>query len=276
MTGPAPLFDRPALARARLRAAREPVLFLQEAMADDVQERLTDVNRRFTDPVVVSALPEIWADRLPRAKVVPDDDTLALEPGAHDLVVHGLALHWANDPVGQLIQCRRALRPDGLLLATLFGGETLVELRQVLAEAEAAVSGGLAPRVAPMGEIRDLGALLQRAGFALPVADSFKLKVSYGDAFALMRDLRGMGETNAMAARLRRPTAREVLTEAARRYAAAYGDAGGRITATFEIVTLTGWAEAPDQPKALRPGSASHRLADVLGAVETPLPPRND
>ncbi|SDE63346.1 methyltransferase domain-containing protein [Limimaricola pyoseonensis] len=258
------LFDRAALQRQRARAARDPALFLQEAVADDVEDRLAEVNRSFTDVAVVTPWPDLWARRLPGARIVPDAETLDLEEGAHDLVIHALSLHWAEDPIGQLIQCRRALAPDGLVMATLFGGETLSVLRQSLTAAETAVTGGLSPRVAPMGEIRDLGALLQRAGLAMPVADGTPLDVTYATPFHLMRDLRAMGEANAMAGRLRRPTRRAVLAEAARLYSEAAGDAEGRIKARFEVITLTGWAPSADQPKPLRPGSATRSLEAAL------------
>ena len=273
MDSPPPLFDRAALARNRARAARTgaPAMFLHERVALGVEERLQEVNRRFTAPALVTPFAAPWRDAVPGAVEVADDEVLALSAGAHDLVVHGLCLHWANDPVGQLVQCRRALRPDGLLIATLFGGQTLQELRRCLAQAETEVTGGLSPRVAPMGEIRDLGALLQRAGLALPVADSEAIRVSYASALDLMRDLRAMGEGNALAGRLRRPTARAVILRAAALYAEEFGGPDGRIGATFEVVTLTGWAPAESQPRALRPGSATARLADALGTTETPL-----
>ena len=270
MTEPHDLVDRTALRRNRRRAARDPALFLHEAVAAEAEERLNEVNRSFTAPAVVTPWSEVWRDRLPGAHIVPDDDTLALEPEAHDLVVHAMALHWANDPVGQLIQARRALRQDGLLLAAMLGGRTLSELRAALAEAEARVSGGLSPRVAPMGEVRDVGALLQRAGFALPVADVTTLRVSYQTAFRLMRDLRAMGEQNALRQRRRSATPRALFAEAARVYAEGYPAPEGRIHATFEVVWLTGWAPAPTQPQPLRPGSASARLADAFGASERP------
>jgi SAM-dependent methyltransferase len=255
---PPPLTDRAALLRHRIRAARAPALFLHELVRSEVEDRLNEVNRSFTSPAIVTGWPDLW--RMPGAKVVPDDEVLDLAPAAHDLVIHALALHWANDPVGQLIQCARALRPDGLLIAALFGGRTLQELRVHLAGAEAAVTQGLSPRVLPMGDIRDLGALLQRAGLSLPVADSFTQTVAYRDAWHLMRDLRAMGEGNALAASLRRPTRRAVLAEAAARYAAGQE----RITATFEIVFLTGWTPHESQQKPLRPGSATHSLAEAL------------
>ena len=271
MTTPTQLTDTAALTQHRQRAKTAPALFLQEDVADEVEERLNEVNRTFTNPAIVTGFPELWAGRPIKAKIVADDETLALTPGAHDLVIHALCLHWANDPVGQLIQCQRALAPDGLFIGALFGGQTLYELRGALAEAEIALTGGLSPRVAPMGEIRDLGALLQRAGFALPVADSTKRQVSYRDTAHLMRDLRGMGETNALAARRRKTPPRQLFTEAARIYESTYADASGRIPATFEIVYLTGWAPDASQQKPLRPGSAQSRLADALGTDETPL-----
>ncbi len=276
MQTPPLLTDRAALCRNRARAARAPALFLQDDAADEVQERLVEVNRTFTAPAIVTGFPALWQARMPGARVVSDDEVLDLQPGAHDLVIHALCLHWASDPVGQLVQCRRALRPDGLFLGVLFGGQTLAELRACLAEAEVAVTGGLSPRVLPMGEIRDLGGLLQRAGFALPVADSAARTVTYGDAGRLMADLRAMGEANALTSRLRHPTRRGVFAEAARHYAASYPAEGGRIRATFEMIFMTGWAPDDSQPKPLRPGSAAQRLANALGAVETPLPPANE
>lgn len=268
MQMPPILTDRTALARHRARAT---AFFLREAVIAEVQERLIEVNRTFTAPAVVTPFPALWSGILPGARFVPDADRLDLTPEAHDLVIHDLCLHWADDLVGQLVQCRHALRPDGLFLGTLFGGQTLHELRAALAEAETAATGGLSPRVAPMAEIRDLGGLLQRAGYAMPVADATPFDVSYASALHLMRDLRAMGEGNALAARLRRPTARAVIAGAAVLYADHFGR-DGRIPATFEVVTLTGWAPAPDQPQPLRPGSASHRLADALRVPETPLP----
>lgn len=202
---------------------------------------------------------------------MPDDERLDLAPGAFDLVIHGLCLHWANDPVGQLIQARRALVPDGLLLAVLLGGQTLAELRAAFAQAETEISGGLSPRVAPMADIRDLGGLLQRAGLALPVADGRPIDVSYATPLHLMRDLRAMGETNVLRDRLRRPLSRTLLARTCEIYAGAYGREDGRVRATFELVFLTGWAPAENQPKPLRPGSAVSRLSDALEAAERTL-----
>jgi SAM-dependent methyltransferase len=272
MPNPPPLTDRVALLRNRARATRAPALFLQDEVIADLQERLSLVNKSFTRVAIVTGWPELWGAAFPGAVIVPDDEMLALTPGAHDLVIHALGLHWANDPVGQLVQCRRALMPDGMFLGSLFGGQTLHELRACLAEAEAEVTGGLSPRVAPMAEIRDLGGLLQRAGLALPVADSLTRSVRYRDMAHLAHDLRAMGEGNALAARLRQATRRRVMDRAAQIYVGTYGDDEGRITATFDILTLTGWAPHGSQPKPLRPGSAAQRLADALNTAESPLP----
>lgn len=273
MTRPPELTDRRALVRNRARArATGAALFLHEHAVAEVQERLAEVNRTFNAPAVVTPFPEVWEPALPGATMVSDDETLTLTPGAHDLVVHAMALHWAADPVGQIVQARHALAPDGLFMGMLFGGETLNELRTVLAEAEARLTGGLAPRVLPMGELRDLGSLLQRSGLALPVADSVLQTATYPDMWALMRDLRAMGEANALAQRHRVTPPRRLFSEAARLYADSFPAEGGRVRATFEMIFLTGWAPDASQPRPLRPGSASVRLADALDAQETPLP----
>lgn len=266
------LTDTKALMRNRARALPAPALFLHEDVRDEVKERLTEVNKTFTSVAIVTGFPDFWRDAFPNADIVADEDVLALAPGTYDLVIHAMALHWANDPVGQLIQCQRALQPDGLFLAALLGGQTLHELRACLAEAEAATTGGLSPRVLPMAEIRDLGGLLQRAGFALPVADGFTRKVHYRDMLHLMHDLRAMGEGNALDARLRRPTRRPVFDKAAERYAHTYGAENGRVKATFEMIFLTGWRPHDSQQKPLRPGSAAKRLADALNSPEITLP----
>ncbi|MFW8593860.1 SAM-dependent methyltransferase [Cribrihabitans neustonicus] len=264
------LVDRRALAARRARR-RADALFLHQMARDEAEDRLSMVNRRFTAPAVVTPFPEVWEGALPGANLVPDDDTLALEPGAHDVVIHAMGLHWANDPVGQLIQCRRALKEDGLMLVVMLGGQTLRELRAALAEAETRVTGGLSPRIAPMGEVRDLGGLLQRAGFALPVADVVPLTAEYRDLAHLVRDLRGMGETNALAQRLKRTPPRALFAEAERLYRAHFATAEGRLPATFELVCLTGWTPSQTQQKPLRPGSAQMRLADALKVPEGKL-----
>jgi SAM-dependent methyltransferase len=272
--------DRTALARNRARAAAmpQPAMFLQREAIAEVQERLTLVNRTFKSPAMVTPFAAEWQNTIPGATIVPDDDVLDLQPGAHDLVVHAMSLHWANDPVGQIVQARRALAPDGLFLAVLLGGQTLNELRSVLAEAEISVTGGLSPRIVPMAEIRDLGGLIQRAGLALPVADSITLNVEYQTMTALMLDLRAMGETNALTARNKRWLQRDVISQGEQVYRQTFPSPRG-IRATFELIFLTGWAPHADQQQPLRPGSATARLADALhtdeiGADETTAPGR--
>jgi len=195
-------------------------------------------------------------------------DALPLEKGEADLVISNLVLHAANDPVGALVQARLALKPDGLFLGAMPGGRTLHELRAALAEAETRVEGGLSPRVAPMGEVRDLGGLLQRAGFQMPVADVEPLTVNYASPLHLMRELRAMGETSVLTHRRKTFLRRATLMEACRVYQDSFGTPDGRIPATFDIVYLTGRSPGPGQPVPKRPGSASQRLADALGTVE--------
>ena len=265
------LTDRKALESIRRRADREGGMFLQTTAADDLQDRLSMVNRTFRAPAIVTPFPELWTERFPEAVIIPDEEVLSLRPGAHDVVIHAMALHWANDPVGQLIQCRHALKSDGLLLTASFGGQTLHELRASLAQAESETTGGLSPRILPMGEIRDMGGLLQRAGFALPVADGFPITASYESAFHLMKDLRAMGETNALTNRRRSFSRRNVFRRAAEIYQHNFSK-DERVQATFDLIFMTGWAPDPSQQKPLRPGSAEQRLADALGAKENKLP----
>ncbi|MCQ0091495.1 methyltransferase domain-containing protein [Roseovarius sp. M141] len=268
----AQLTDRAALMRQRARAVDAgPALFLHEAATDEMQDRISMVNKAFTAPAIITGWPAPWRAAFPEATIIADEPTLALEPETHDLVIHAMALHWSDDPVGQLIQARRALKPDGLFLGVMSGGTTLHQLRASLAQAESEVTGGLSPRIAPTGEVRDLGGLLQRAGLALPVVDSVPLTASYTDMTALMRDLRAMGEGNAMAARPRHFARRAVFDRAAQIYADAFGDGAGRIIATYDLIFLTGWAPHASQQQPLRPGSATTRLADALNTKETPL-----
>ncbi len=267
MPTPPLLFDRDLLTTRRARAT-ERGDFLHREAAALVKDRLNEVNKPFQDGVVIGPQADLWKDLLGLPlQSVPDTDILNLSETSHDLVIHALALHWANDPVGQLVQMRRALKPDGLALAVLFGGQTLHELRTAFAEAETEIEGGLSPRVAPMGEIRDLGALVQRAGLALPVADSVEIPVSYETPIHLMQDLRAMGETNIMLSRRRTPLRRATLLRACEIYAQNY-TVNGRIEATFDLIFLTGWAPHESQQKPLRPGSAQTRLADFLGTEE--------
>ncbi|MEO0682256.1 MAG: methyltransferase domain-containing protein [Pseudomonadota bacterium] len=276
---PPALFDRAVwlARRARRGLPRPDAQFLHEAALESVEDRLSLVARDFPRAALVWPGAPVWGRLATHPSVgaldtapLTVEETLPLAPGAYDLAVLGLTFHWLNDPVGALIQLRRALRPDGLLLVCGLGGETLAELRLALAEAEAEEEGGLSPRVSPMGEIRALGALLQRAGLAMPVADAERLDVTYADPLALMRELRAMGETNALAGRRRGLTRRATLARAAAIHAERFAAPQGRVRATFEIVTLTGWAPGPDQPRPKRPGSAAARLADALGTQERP------
>jgi len=263
------LTDRDALLRQRRRAAgRGHVDLLHRIAAAELKDRLDEINRTFQRPAIVTGFPEFWSAEFPHFRVIPDDPVLDLAPDSHDLIIHAMSLHWADDPVGQIVQSARALVKDGLFIAVCFGGQTLHELRAAMAAAESEVTGGLSPRVLPMGEIRDLGSLLQRAGFALPVADSHRFDVSYPDAIELMRDLRGMGETNVLTARHRRPMPRAMLARAADIYAEHCARPDRGVAATFEVVCVTGWAPSADPPIPLRPGSATARLADALGATE--------
>ena len=273
MKPPPILFDARRLALQRRRAARSPAgaWFLHERAASILAGRLEEINRPFERPVIAGWRAEHWRRHagLPAdCLCIPEDALPGLAAAGHDLIVSAMALHWENDPVGRLVQARRALGPDGLFIAVLFGGRTLAELRAAFAHAESLVDGGISPRVAPMGDIRDLGNLLQRSGFALPVADSVTVPVSYETPLHLMRDLRAMGEANALAGRRRRFTRRATLEAAASHYARHHGAAGGRVLATFEIIFLSGWAPDRSQQAPLRPGSAAARLADALGAEE--------
>lgn len=263
MNTPPKLTDRTQLLRNRNRAHRD-AMFLHDEAIFEIKDRLKEVNRRFTKQAIVTGFPKIWEKSFPKAAIVGDSDTLDLPPNTFDLVISALNLHWANDPVGQLIQCQRALKPDGFFLGVMFGGQTISGLRSALAEAETKLTNGLSPRIVPMAEIRDLGGLLQRAGFNLPVADSSMRNVTYADTFALMRDLKAMGEGNALNARLRTPTRRGIFELASKIYAENHLQSDGRISAQFEFIFLSGWAPHESQQKPLRPGSATSNLADFL------------
>jgi len=264
------LTDRAALSLHRARAAKRPALFLHEDAAVEIEERLQEVNKTYSAPLLVGHVTEPLRALFPKAELINDSPELDIQQAHHDLVLHLFGLHWADDPVGQLVQSRLALQPDGLLMAVMFGGTTLQELRAVLAETETRLTGGLSPRVLPMADLRDLGALLHRAGLALPVADSRKLKVRYPDLSTIVRDLRGMGESNALFTRLRTPPSRHFFTQAEQLYREQFSE-DGYLLATFELVFLTGWAPDASQPQPLRPGSAKTRLAEALGVPETPL-----
>jgi SAM-dependent methyltransferase len=271
------LFDRALLRARRSRASRfGPATFLLDRVAEDMAERLHAVLREFKNAADVGTPNDRVSDALLErvdqlARIdLPDleSEPLPLQPESLDLILSALAFQFINDLPGVLAQIRRALRPDGLFLAAMIGGDTLTELRQSFASAEAECEGGVSPRVAPFADLCDIGALLQRAGFALPVVDSDRVVVDYPDAWKLMRDLRAMGETNASTLRHRHFTRRTTLMRAAEIYRARFGDKGGRIPAAFEIATLTAWAPHDAQPRPLRPGTAETRLADALGTRE--------
>lgn len=284
MSAPGLVFDR-TLGRRRLRralAAGYPDFLLTRAV-EDLGERLATVLRQFELALdIATPLPLVApalagkATQIVRmaeaeggiADLVGDCEALPFATGRADLAVSLLALHGVNDLPGALVQIRRALRPDGLFVGCLLGGRTLQELRQVLLQAEAETSGGASPRVAPFADLRDMGSLLQRAGFALPVVDSELVTVRYRDILGLLRDLRAMGWTNALAQRSRTGLRRSTLMRAAALYAEQFADEDGRLRASFEIVWLSGWAPHESQQKPLRPGSAKARLADALGVLE--------
>ena len=261
------LFNR-ALLRARQRRALRsgPATFLLERVIEDMADRLQAVRRDFSDVADVwtpnVAVREVLGARLKSIRHVDVDDAemLPLQPESLDLAVSALAFQFVNDLPGVLAQIRRALRPDGLLLAAMIGGDTLTELRQCFAEAEAECEGGVSPRVAPFADLRDVGSLLQRAGFALPVTDVDSLVVRYDNAFALMQDLRRMGATNVMIERRRTPTRPATMMRMAQLYTQRFADPDGRIRATFDIIWLSGWAPHESQQKPLRPGSAKTSL----------------
>ncbi len=289
------VFDRRAVRRHRERAAKTLAAhdFLLREVAERLAERLGDVTRRFRlaldlgchdgalgralaghggiETLVQSDLSPAMAARAAaagRPALAADEEALPFAEAAFDAVFSLLSLHWLNDLPGALIQVRRALKPDGLFLAAMLGGETLKELRAALLEAEVEVEGGAGPRVSPFADVRDLGALLQRAGFALPVADVDDIEVSYPDALRLMADLRGMGEANAVADRRKGFSRRATLMRAAELYAERHAGSDGRVPATFQVIYLTAWAPHESQPQPLAPGSAKTRLSTALESQE--------
>jgi SAM-dependent methyltransferase len=270
------IFDRKLLRARRARAAKlGPATFLLDRVADDMADRLSTVLRRFEVAADVAtpgdALRETLKDKVGAfVDAVTDDEALPFRDSSLDLVVSGLGLQFVNDLPGTLIQIRRALKPDGLFVAALIGGDSLVELRQAFGAAESEIEGGVSPRVAPFADLRDVGALLQRAGFALPVTDIDRVTVRYSDPLALMHDLRRMGATNPMVERRRVPLKRATLKRMFEIYAERFSDPDGRVRATFEIIWLSGWAPHESQQKPLAPGSAKTRLADALKTTELP------
>jgi SAM-dependent methyltransferase len=281
LNAPHSLFDRKLLEiRARRAQKTGAERFLFDCALEELTGRLGAVTRRFEraldigtpdHPALRAALAAAGqVGSIDRADIDPGTETVTAPSKDYDLAVSALAMQWLNDLPGVLAQTKRLLKPDGLLLVALVGGDTLFELRQSLAAAEDAIEGGVSPRVSPFVEIRTLGALLQRAGFALPVTDTDRITVRYPGALELMRDLRRMGAANALAERSRKPLRRETLFRAVEIYAERFADADGRVRATFEVLWMSGWAPDPSQQQPLEPGSAKVRLADALRAVEIP------
>lgn len=295
MSPPHAIFDARLLNTRRNRVAKGATShdFLLRRVAEDLADRLSIVQRDFAVAADlgshhgvlgrrIASLPNVGElislDPTERLLVKADAprvsgqlDALPFSDASLDLAVSALSLHFIDDLPGALLQIRRALKPDGLLLAALLGGRTLFELRESWLAAEDELTGGASPRVAPFADVRDLGGLLQRAGFALPVVDSDTVDVTYADPLAMMRDIKGMGASNMLADRRRVPVTRGLLMRAAEIYAERFARPDGRVPATFEILTLTAWAPHESQPQPLKPGSAKTRLADVLGVPERKL-----
>lgn len=291
------IFDRRVLRQRRARSAHRLINhdFLLRHAAEETLDRLQAINRTFPialdlgchSGVFGQLAQKTWlnekigllingdtcVDMVRQAhspRLVLDEEWLPLAPQSLNLVISLLTLHWTNDLPGALLQIRRALQPDGLFVGALFGGNTLTELRQALTEAELDMEGGASPRISPFADIQDLGGLLQRAGFALPVVDTDRLSVTYAHPLKLMHELRGMGQTNVLIDRRRTPLRRATLQRACEIYQKKFSDHEGRIKATFEIIYMTGWAPHESQQKPLKPGSAAVRLADALGTEEIP------
>lgn len=291
MADPQKIFDRALLRKRRDRAARRFSShdFLVREVADRLADRLSDVTRRFPLALDLGCHTGELADTLggrggietlvqcdlsPRMAALAaangqptlsaDEEWLPFADGSFDLVLSCLSLHWVNDLPGALVQIRRVLKPDGLFVGAMLGGETLQELRQSLAEAEMAEEGGHSPRVSPFADVRDLGGLLQRAGFALPVVDADRVNVAYADPMRLLADLRGMGETNAVAEQRKGFCRRATLLHGLAQYSQSFADSQGRVPATFQVLTMTAWSPHPSQQKALQPGSGQVSLTQAL------------
>ena len=257
------IIDKKALESRRLRSDHEDN-FLQKLAVQEIRDRLQFIKKRFEKILVISGNPYNWQKTFSGAHIISDNEALNFPEKGYDLVIHGMSLHYSNDPIGQLIQCRSVMEKGGLLLGTFLGGQTLNELRKSITEAEIELTGGISPRVLPMIDIRDAGSFLMRAGFALPVADISAHKKSYNKPENLLRDLRKMGETNVLNHRLKSFTHPKLFCLTSNKYIASQNLKDQNIKATFEFITLTGWIPSEDQPKPLKRGSAKMKLSDAL------------
>lgn len=294
MTEPIALFDRNILKLKRKRIAADKLdktRFLLDWAGRQILDRFTDIKRDFPIAVNLGArsgfefndklqasgqvqhliTTDLISELLPQSAVITDEEVLPFANQSLDLIVSNLNLHSTNDLPGVLVQSRRALKPDGLFIASMLGGETLYELRQILTQVEMELTGQVTPRILPFADKPEMGGLLQRTGFSLPVIDSDIVTVTYDNMFALLHDLRGMGESNIIAERSKNFTRRSVFLEAAKRYHEQFAESDGRIHASFEVIFLIGWAPHESQQKPLKPGSAQNRLADALQTKETKL-----
>ena len=286
---PIQVFHRKRLTQRRARAASsyKTVSFLKKRVGEDILDRVSLTNRHFplaldlgagsngsenglssVTGTIVSTDPSIKFLSGQKGAVCCDEELLPFHPHSFDLVVSGLALHWVNDLLGTLIQIRHVLKPDGYFVASMIGGETLKELRQILLQAESELLGGATMRVSPFADVSDLSSLLQRAGFAMPVSDRERLTIRYDNMFALLQDLKASGETHSPVNLERQPLSPRILMRAAELYAEQFSDPDGRIRVSVEILWMTGWAPHESQPMPKRRGSATHRLADAVGAIE--------
>ena len=264
------IIDKEALARSRVRSDKEDN-FLQKLAVREIKDRLKFIKKRFEKILIICGNPYHWQKNFRGADFISDDEILKFPRTDYNLVIHGMSLHYSNDPIGQLIQCRSFMEKGGLMLGIFLGGQTLNELRYSIASAEIELTGGISPRVLPMIDIRDAGSFLMRAGFALPVADTSVNEIDYQKPLDLLYDLRKMGETNVQKHRLKKFSHRKLFSLASDKYIESQNSKNKRVKATFEFITITGWAPSQDIPKPLKRGSATMSLADALNVKEEKL-----
>lgn len=264
------IIDKEALARSRARSDKKDN-FLQKLAVQEIKDRLKFIKKRFEKILIICNNSYYWQNAFNEADFISDDEILKFPRADYDLVIHGMSLHYSNDPIGQLIQCRSFMEKGGLLLGIFLGGQTLNELRAAIASAEIELTGGISPRVLPMIDIRDAGSFLMRAGFSLPVADISVNEIDYKKPSDLLYDLRKMGETNVQKHRLKKFSHRKLFSLTSDKYIQSQNSKNKRVTATFEFITITGWVSSQDTPKPLKRGSATMRLADALNVKEEKL-----